>query len=128
MKKMNSKQIITTAFLASVVGLTGVPLGAGATGDNSDRHHNSWSKDNNNRHHNNDNNWWNDHRRGITERQARRIAQDIFPRKHIVRVVLRGDDNRREYRVHFADGSRVDVRARDGQVTFARRGDFNLWR
>lgn len=129
MKKASSKQIVTAAFLAAVVGLTGAPLSAGAVSNNSGHNSDSWNRDNERRdnerrdHERRDN-----ERRRISEWQARRIAQHIFPRKHIERVVLRGDDNRREYRVHFTDGSRVDVRARDGQVTFARRGELNLWR
>lgn len=129
MKKTSSKQIVTAAFLAAVVGLTGAPLSAGAVSNNSGHNSDSWNRDNERRdnerrdHERRDN-----ERRRISEWQARRIAQHIFPRKHIERVVLRGDDNRREYRVHFTDGSRVDVRARDGQVTFARRGELNLWR
>lgn len=123
MKKMNSKQIITTAFLAAVVGVSGAPLSAAAVDGYSGQHNNSWDRDHNRR----DND-----RRGISEWQAKRIAQSIFPRKHIVRVVLRGDDGRREYQVRFADGSRVDVRARDGRVTFvdnnSRRYSHNDWR
>ncbi len=132
MKKMSSKQIITAAFLAAVIGLSGTPLSAGAEGSASDRNNNSWSRDNNNDQNNRGDNWWNDNRRGVSEWQARRIAQNVFPRKHIVRVELRGDDNRREYQVRFADGSRVDVRVRDGQVTYvnnnSRRNSFNTWR
>jgi hypothetical protein len=124
MKKASSKQIVTAAFLAAVVGLTGAPLSAGAVSNNSGHNSDSWNRDNERR----DNERRDNERRRISEWQARRIAQHIFPRKHIERVVLRGDDNRREYRVHFTDGSRVDVRARDGQVTFARRGELNLWR
>ncbi|MNS90849.1 hypothetical protein D3C72_1249160 [compost metagenome] len=132
MKKASGKQIVTAAFLAAAVGLTGAPLSAGAVGDNSDRNGDSWNRDNERR---------DNERRIISEWQARRIAQNVFPRKHIVRVTLSNDNNnnnrydndnnnnnRREYRVYFADGSRVDVRARDGQVTYAHRANLYTWR
>lgn len=126
MKKMNNKQIITAAFFAAVVGLSGTPLSAGATGGNSDWNNNSSHKDKD------DDKRRHDDRRGISEWQARRIAQHVFPHKHIVRVVLRSDDGRREYQVRFADGSRVDVRVSDGRITFidnnSRRHSFNDWR
>lgn len=117
MKKNNSKQIIAAAFFTAVVGLSSAPLSVGAVDNDYDRNNNSWNRDN-------------DHR-DISEWQARRIAQHVFPNKRIVRVELRRDDNRREYQVRFADGSRVDVRVRDGQVTYvdnnSRRGSYNNW-
>ncbi|MFZ2836258.1 MAG: hypothetical protein WAZ21_02975 [Candidatus Saccharimonadales bacterium] len=137
MKKASGKQIVTAAFLAAAVGLTGAPLSAGAVGDNSDRNSDSWNRDSERR----DNERRDNERRIISEWQARRIAQNVFPRKHIVRVTLSNDNNnnnrydnnnnnnnRREYRVYFADGSRVDVRARDGQVTYAHRANLYTWR
>lgn len=142
MKKASGKQIVTAAFLAAAVGLTGAPLSAGAVGDNSDRNGDSWNRDNERRdNERRDNERRDNERRIISEWQARRIAQNVFPRKHIVRVTLSNDNNnnnrydndnnnnnRREYRVYFADGSRVDVRARDGQVTYAHRANLYTWR
>lgn len=130
MNKIRSKQMITAALFTAVVGLSGAPLNAGAVGNDDNRNNSSWNRD--------------DHRRIISEWQARRIAQNVFPRKHIVRVVLTSDNNRRHddnrwnnnnsrvYIVRFSDGSRVDVRARDGRVVFvdnnSRRHSFNDWR
>lgn len=125
MRKMSSKQIISAAFIASVVGLSSAPLSAGAMSGDS-----NWSNNNNNSRDRDDRR--DNERRNVSEWQARRIAQQVFPRKHIVRVDLRSDNGRREYQVRFADGSRVDVRVRDGQITYvdnnSRRYAFNDWR
>lgn len=122
MGKLDYKKVITAAFLAGVIGLTGAPLSAGATDNN--RHGGNHWEDRGGR----GGGDWEDrdnNRRIINVRRAVRIAQNVFPHKRVVRVELKRDNGVREYQVRFADGSRVDVRARDGRVTLVRNESRN---
>lgn len=56
----------------------------------------------------------------VNRREARDIAQDIFPQREIRDVTRQNDGRVTEFRVRFEDGSRVDVRQSNGRVTFVR--------
>lgn len=89
--------------------------------NNNNSHHrrDNDRRDNDRRDHDRRDNDRRDHRNhSISSWKAKRIAQHVFPRKQIVRVDLRWDRGTKEYQVKFRDGSRVDVRARDGRVTY----------
>jgi hypothetical protein len=128
MKKFITKPVITVAFLAAVMGVSSVPLSAGAE-DGRNWNNNSWSHnnrwDNNRRGHDNnrwdndrrDNDrWGHDGRRRINDWEARGIAQRHFPNRWVTSNDQWWDgDGRLERRFHFND-NRVIVIRDDGVV------------
>lgn len=126
MKKMSAKQLLTTGLLVGVIGLSGAPMTAGASSNdwNRDRdrgrdYHDDRRDDRRDRR---------DDRRIISAQRAIRIAKNVFPRKQVVSLQLRWDRGVREYQVRFRDGSRVDVRARDGRITHVINGRAAFFR
>lgn len=106
MHKPSSKKMIVAAAMAGVLAISAVPVGASAYSGNNHRD-GHWSYDN-----------WSSKDRSVDRREARGIASDIFPNREIRSINLRTDNGVREFQVRFWDGSRVDVRARDGRVTY----------
>jgi hypothetical protein len=102
MQKLTSKKLIVTAFLAGVLGLSSVPLGASA-----------------NSYHNDNRDWYSRHdyrRCYISDRDARYIAERLFPQSRFDRVNHRWYDNDRDYDVVFTNGCHVVIRGSDGRV------------
>jgi hypothetical protein len=110
MNKIITKPVVTLALLAGVMGVSSVPLGAGAiSGDR-----NYWNNNSRNR----EDNRWNNNRRETSDRDVRFTAQRHFPNRHIVREDdnRRDNDGRRVHRFVFDDNHCVDVRDDDGVV------------
>lgn len=100
MKKINSKTLITATFLTGLVGLSSVPLGAGAVGYNNNNWQNHNRRDND-RYRNND---W----------RAEQVARHHHNR-HVVRHDrFRNRDNDVIIIIVFVDGCHSYVRERDG--------------
>ncbi|MDB5167914.1 MAG: hypothetical protein JWO55_172 [Candidatus Saccharibacteria bacterium] len=116
MKKVITKPIITVAFLAAVMGVSSVPLSAGAQDGRNWNNNNSWSHNNR---WDNDNDRWgnnNDGRRRISDWEARDIAQRHFPNRWVVSDdQWRDRDGRLERRYHFNDNHVIVIRD-DGVV------------
>lgn len=143
MNKISIKRLVVASLLTSVMGVSLVAPLSHARDDSrgsyryvsqsdEDRNWNNpdWRSqkwDDNNWRNNNWRNWnddnWRNHNWGhynwhnISEREARRIAQNLFyPRKHVSYVTSYGHGYDKVYRVFFTDGTRVDIRARDGRI------------
>lgn len=117
MKRAITKPVIAIALLAGVMGVSSVPLSAGAvSGNNNSWRNSSWM--NSNQSNNQTNRWSNNTNqvRHISDWEARNTAQRLFPSRHIVRDDDRWDNNgRHEHRIRFDDNHCVDVRD-DGVV------------
>ncbi len=90
-KKLTTKRLILSAFLAMMVSVAASPLSASAHSGNFSRD-NEWNWD--------------------SEWRAQNCAHRFFEHKRIVREEFRRDrdrDDERELRVHFSDGSWCDV-------------------
>lgn len=101
MRKVITKPVITVAFLAAVMGVSSVPLSAGAQ-DGRDWNNNSWS-------HNDRKD--NDRRHRISDWEARNIAQRHFPGRWVVSNNHWWDrDGRLERQFRFNDNHVIVIR------------------
>ncbi len=114
MNKLSTKKLIVAGMLAGVMTISGAPLSANALSNNHSNNNSHHQQDNDRR----DRDRRHHHNREITQRKALRIAQRVFPHKRIVDIDMRRDHGVREYQVKFKGGNRVDVRVRDGRVTY----------
>lgn len=83
-----------------------------------------WNDDNWRNH-----NWGHGNWRNVSQWEARRIASNLFfPRKQVIYVATYGQGWNMVYRVYFADGTQVTIRAMDGRILNVRLGAQWHWR